>query len=33
VTSGDLTAFSEPGDLRDFPWAEGAEDGETYIHA
>jgi len=29
----DLTAFSVPGDLRDFPWTEGAEDGETFIHA
>ena len=29
----DLTAFSVPGDLRDFPWTEGAGDGETYIHA
>lgn len=29
----DLTAFSEPGDLRDFPWTEGVEDRETHIHA
>jgi len=33
VLKDDLPAFSVPGDLRDFPWTEGAEDGETYIHA
>jgi hypothetical protein len=29
----DLTAFFVPGDLRDFPWTEGVDDGEKDIHA
>jgi len=31
--SPDVTSFSVPGDLRDFPWTEGVEDGEKGIHA